>query len=245
MAHQYSGIAVYAHLEIHEKVAELLGDLPRGLRVLDVPSGPGALSARLRDLGFDVEAGDLFPESFLAEGITCQGVDLNGPLPMADATYDVVVCVEGIEHLESHFGLVRELRRVLKPGGRLVITTPNITSVNSRLRFFLTGFFSLAERPVSEQARDETNDHIHPLTYPELRFMLQTNGLRVTQVTGAVRQQGAWFGAFVPLGKWYLRRACRKERDLAQCAVNRGVTERMFSADLLRTRDLVVVAEAV
>jgi len=245
MPNSYAGIPVYAHLEIHEQVAALLGDLPRGSVVLDVPSGPGALSARLRDMGLEVEAGDLFPESFQAEGIACHGVDLNASLPMPDGSYDAVVCVEGIEHLENHFGLVRELRRVVKPGGRLVITTPNITSVNSRLRFFLTGFFSLAERPVNERTRDETNDHIHPLTYPELRFILQTNGFRVAHVTGAVRQQGGWFRLFVPLGRWYLRRACRKERDLEQGEVNRGIAEALFSWELLLCRDLIVVAEAV
>lgn len=239
----YDGIAIHTRAEEHEKVAGLLGDLPRGSKVLDVPAGAGALSKRLSDMGFAVEAGDLEPDSFEAEGINCTALDLNAQLPFEDESFDAAVCVEGIEHLENPFGLIRELCRVLKQGGRLVITTPNITSANSRLRFFLTGFVSVPGRPINEFRHDPLNDHINPLTYPQLRYMLHTSGLRITTVTGAVKQAGGWYRLLLPLGRSYFRRALRKEKDLAQREVNAQIAREMFSPDLLFSRVLIVVTE--
>ena len=52
-------------------------------------------------------------------------VDANAPLPFADASFDLVWCSEVIEHLEQPAASLAELRRVTKPGGELVLTTPN------------------------------------------------------------------------------------------------------------------------
>lgn len=242
MVQQYAGIPVFAYGQVHEKVAALLSDLPRGSRVLDVPAGAGALSRRLADAGLQVHAGDLEPEHFRPTDIPCSTLDLNGPLPFAVGEFDAVACVEGIEHLENPFGLVRELGRCLKRGGRLVITTPNITSARSRLRFFLTGHMSLSPRPINEFARDWGNDHITPLTYPQLRYMLHTNGFEVQQVTGAVRQAGGWFALFAPVGKLMYARACGKEPDARQRAVNPEIARVLFSREVLTSRILVVSA---
>ena len=243
MAYSYCGIPIYGHQETHEKVARFLSDLPPGSRVLDVPAGAGALSKRLADMGLVIEAADLSPELFQAEGLSCTPVDLNQGLPFPDGTYDAVTCVEGIEHLEDHFQLIRELHRVLRPGGRLIITTPNITSVNSRLRFFLTGFVSLSERPVNEFEADTLNDHIHSITYPELRHILHTGGLRITAIAGTLRQTGGWFRLLLPLARWYLNHACKEETDPAQREANREIARQMFSPELLYCRILIVVAE--
>ena len=53
----------HARPEIHKTVAAILDPLPRG-KLLDVPAGEGALSARLAEAGFDVRACDLYPEIF-------------------------------------------------------------------------------------------------------------------------------------------------------------------------------------
>lgn len=64
--------------------------------------------------------------------------DLDGPgarLPMPDASVDVVICTEVLEHLRSGTFLVKEISRVLKPQGCAVISVPNINSLKSRVRF--------------------------------------------------------------------------------------------------------------
>ncbi|MEO8590671.1 MAG: class I SAM-dependent methyltransferase [Flavobacteriales bacterium] len=55
-----------------------------------------------------------------------QVVDINGPLPFPDNSFDSVLCSDVIAHIKRPWELIKELTRVLKPGGRLVITTPFI-----------------------------------------------------------------------------------------------------------------------
>src|SRR5204862_407499 len=69
-------------------------------------------------------------------------VDLNkGRLPYAENRFALVTCTETIEHLENHHAIVREIYRVLRPGGLAVLSTPNILNLRSRLRFFSSGFY--------------------------------------------------------------------------------------------------------
>jgi len=72
-------------------------------------------------------------------------VDLNAVLPWPDQIFDAFFN-GGIEHLENHFSFLREMCRILKPGGILVLTKPNITALRSRVRFFGSGFFGRDSR---------------------------------------------------------------------------------------------------
>jgi SAM-dependent methyltransferase len=74
-------------------------------------------------------------------------IDVNGPdvrLPFDDASCDVVVCTEVLEHLAMGGPLVREMARVLKPGGTAVISVPNIASLKSRIKLLLGGLPNMA-----------------------------------------------------------------------------------------------------
>jgi len=135
---------------LERKVLDIVDRMPRG-RVLELAPGSGALAAAMTGLGHRVEALDIHPELIdSSAGILCIHGNLDKPLPFKDESYDLVVCCEGIEHLEFQYGFARELARVLRPGGKLVLTTPNIVNAASRLRFLLTGFYALAIRPSSE-----------------------------------------------------------------------------------------------
>ena len=68
------------------------------------------------------------------------GVDLNSPLPFKSACFDGVNLTEVIEHIENQAQLIREIARVLKPDGVVVISTPNVLNLHSRVRFLFTGF---------------------------------------------------------------------------------------------------------
>jgi 2-polyprenyl-3-methyl-5-hydroxy-6-metoxy-1,4-benzoquinol methylase len=72
-------------------------------------------------------------------GLLAQSADMEGTLPLDDASVDVLVCAEGIEHVVDRHRVLAEFRRVLKPGGRLLLTTPNLLSARARLAFALTG----------------------------------------------------------------------------------------------------------
>src|ERR1700676_1556223 len=111
---------------------------PQGLSgdYLDVGSGVGKLlklvSARYRMNCF---ACDYTRELMRLPDQAIEIVDLNrAPLPFSDNRFTLVTCAETIEHLERYREAIREIYRVLKPGGIAIITTPNVLNLRSRLR---------------------------------------------------------------------------------------------------------------
>jgi len=122
----------------YDRVLELLGTL-RIKRILDAPSGIGILSERLKQIGYDVVALDLERGKYTPSDKKVLIADLTAGIPFRDKTFDAVICVEGIEHLYNSFALLKEMHRVLKPHGHLLLTTPNVVNWRSRIKFFLRG----------------------------------------------------------------------------------------------------------
>ncbi len=115
--------------EYYERPAmlRLTGDVS-GRRILDAGCGSGPLSAALRAkgavvTGFDASAAmvDLARQR-LGEDADLHVADLGAPLPFADAEFDDVVASLVLHYLEDWAGALAELRRVLKPGGRLILS---------------------------------------------------------------------------------------------------------------------------
>lgn len=122
--------------------------LPSRARVLDAPcGGTAALTRALREQAFDAVGADIDPQAAVHLGAAFEKVNLDAPLPWTDQSFHAVISTEGIEHLENHFSFLREAHRILKPGGVLVLTTPNTTALRSRVRFFGSGFFGRDARP--------------------------------------------------------------------------------------------------
>ncbi len=113
---------------------------PTGLKVLDLGAGQGALTQKLHNKGYDVHACDLFPEVFKFNLVECLKADITDTIPYPDAMFDLVIAVEVTEHILDHERFFGEINRILKPGGRLYISTPNILSMKSRMRFLFRGF---------------------------------------------------------------------------------------------------------
>jgi len=119
---------------IHRNVARLLGarrDLA-GKTVIDLACGDGRTTHLLRSLGATVVPYDLFPDICKLPDRP-QYVDLQQPLPIADASADLIVLQEVIEHLPNQLLPLQEIARVLKPGGELFLTTPSRSSLVSKL----------------------------------------------------------------------------------------------------------------
>jgi 2-polyprenyl-3-methyl-5-hydroxy-6-metoxy-1,4-benzoquinol methylase len=152
-----------------------------GGRVIDAPCGGGHLARRLSAAGLDVTGLDIDPPPPPVE-FSFERADLSGALPLADATVDAFVSVEGIEHLERPFDFVRECRRVMRDDGLLVITTPNVSSLRSRWRWLLTGFHHKCKYALDENDPKPMH-HVNMLSYPELRYILHSNGFRTETVT--------------------------------------------------------------
>jgi len=108
-----------------------------GRRVLDLGCRDGALTQEYA-AGNEVVGVDADREALAAAerlGIETHWADLDQPLDFPDASFDVVVAGELLEHLRDPRRTVAEVYRVLRPGGTFVASVPNAYRLKSRLRF--------------------------------------------------------------------------------------------------------------
>jgi len=177
----------YAAEGVHEKVLAYIQELERGV-VLDVPSGQGAISYDLERLGFKVFSGDIAKENMIYKNQRFVQLDLNRQLPYKDRSFDYIICIEGIEHIENPYHLVREFSRLIKKEGTLVITTPNVMTIKSRWRFlfysYLDYFRYFGTVPTEErhQIREHEHQHLNPLFYPEMKFILEKYQFQILRI---------------------------------------------------------------
>jgi 2-polyprenyl-3-methyl-5-hydroxy-6-metoxy-1,4-benzoquinol methylase len=220
--------------------------LPPGARVLDAPcGGEAALTRALLDSGFDAQGADLDREAAERLGKAFTEVNLDQPFPWPDDTFDAVFSTEGIEHLENHFSFLREVCRILKPGGLLILTTPNITALRSRVRFFGSGFFGRDSRPLNEASRHPLH-HIGLATFPELRYELHMSGFRLIDVRHThIKPISYIYAVYAPWMWLYTRIAFRKEKDPAQRARNKEILGTLLSPSVLFGECLMLIGEKV
>jgi len=149
--------------------------------LLDVGCGQGALSLRLHDLGFEMTACDEFDHCKCREEINFVNSKIED-LPV-DSVFDGIVAVEVIEHVENFFGLMPALKDRLKPGGKLIITTPNVDSFTSKMRFLLNGHHVLfSDKNITKDG------HINPIHDFQIRYAAEKNGLNVLSHTAIVKE---------------------------------------------------------
>jgi SAM-dependent methyltransferase len=199
----------------------LLADLAVG-RVLDAPCGDGGLAQELARVGHEVWACDLDPDAItVREGVRFDVVDLNGPLPYPDGFFDAAVSLEGVEHLESPAHCLREFARVLRVGGRLILSTPNVNNVQSRLHYFLRGRFS-GFRPVTHQRLHGTQRpshwHITVPYVPTLVFLLRRYGFQLEALEVTMIKTRQWLLLPLALPMWLIGHRASPEslaRELA------------------------------
>jgi SAM-dependent methyltransferase len=128
---------VFAGPERSRLFREFVGGPAR--QVLDLGCRDGALSREYLEgntlVGVDADTEALAEAEKL--GIETRWADLDEPLAFVDASFDVVVAGELLEHLRDPRQLVGEARRVLRPGGTFVASVPNAYRLKNRLRFLL------------------------------------------------------------------------------------------------------------
>lgn len=239
---QRGGYTVWAHWKTHAAVEKILEGLKRG-RLIDLAAGCGAATDAARRMGFEVTACDIQPENFKVPGLKCVRCDLNERMPFADGEFDCAVCIEGIEHLRDRYAFLKECYRILRPGGTLILTTPNVLNLSSRLRFFLGGFPSLF-RPPNEFRPDPSHGHISPTPWYYLRHALVLAGFRNLRIqTDRFRRSALMLAWLYPVVVVAGMHCVRRERDGQQRQANREILRQMRSAPILFGRTLIAIAE--
>jgi SAM-dependent methyltransferase len=236
--------------KIHAAVARKIDtlSLPQGAKILDAPCGEGELAVVLAAQGYEVSGADI--ESNLSAPAASairdfRIADLTAPLPWPDASFDLIACVEGVEHLENPFAFFREAHRVTRPGGYLVVTTPNIASIRSRVRYFGSSFYTQDPRPLNESARHPLH-HIGLRTFWEWRYALHTTGFRLAEISHThIKPISFLYAVYAPWIALYTRIALRKEKDPQQRVQNREILRALTSVSLLLGENILLIARRV
>jgi 2-polyprenyl-3-methyl-5-hydroxy-6-metoxy-1,4-benzoquinol methylase len=226
----------------HAVVARLLQAETQCRVVLDIPCGEGAFLERLRELGLDGRGSDIV-NRLAVPGAPFTAADMNAPLPFPDGAFDAVVCIDGIEHLERPFDFVRECRRILRPGGLLLASTPNISALRSRWRWLLTGFHNKGKVPLDEHDPNPWH-HVNLLSFAELRYLLHRHGFRITAIaTNRVKLVSWLYLPLWPVAAVATALAFRRwERDPDQRARNGEILRQMLTPAVAFGETLIVKA---
>jgi methionine biosynthesis protein MetW len=153
---------------------QIVSAIRSGSRVLDLGCSQGLLARPLKEKNVRVTGVDVGPGERLARELDeYHQRDLEEPLEIPHGReFDYVVCADVIEHVRNRVELLRSARRYLKPGGRLVISTPNIALWFYRLSL-LVGRFEYGPRGVLDES------HVHLFTGSTFRREVEKAGFRV------------------------------------------------------------------
>jgi SAM-dependent methyltransferase len=155
----------------------------RPLTVLDVGCGDGTVSRLFLEAGHSVFGVDFVPdfvEQAIEKGIEAKTADVTQDgLPFPAGKMDVIYAGALIEHLYDPEFWLRECHRVLKAEGILVLSTPNIASLTSRLRML----FSRGPKFYASALSWRFGGHIRVFTAGTLKQLLEENGFTVDEIT--------------------------------------------------------------
>jgi 2-polyprenyl-3-methyl-5-hydroxy-6-metoxy-1,4-benzoquinol methylase len=177
----YKSVPIHAADQVHEEAFHLVSKYVKpGQEILDLGAGSGAFSLRLYDAGYGVIAADLDTSSWRVEEVPALEVDLNTSFSESKLNhysgYDAVTSVEIIEHAENPSAFLREIKKLLKLDGILVLTTPNVVNLESRRLLLWKGEFELFGR---EQVY--RTGHISILPYWLLEELLIKEGFEILE----------------------------------------------------------------
>jgi SAM-dependent methyltransferase len=119
--------------------------------------------------------------------------------------FDVVAALEIIEHLENQYQFLREIARVLRPGGHAILSTPNEHNLQNRWNYFLTGFYGDSRHVIDEHDPDLPLRHINMIPPSQLELAWRRAGLELVEIEVSKRRPSAWLLVPIMLPLQWLR----------------------------------------
>lgn len=190
----YRNCFVYSRQRLEKFMQRYLPARAEGLRLLDVGCGTGHHLAVLRARGFDVTGVDGSAEMLQHAqahnpGITFRQADVEA-LPFDDASFDFVVCIEVLRYLPDSLPCLRELARVLKPGGVCLVTAAPWLSVN--------GYWLLNQLTSRAQIGTLTKVRQYFASSGRLRAEARTAGFGALTIHGVYGGPFIWVERLIP-----------------------------------------------
>ncbi len=216
---------------------------------LDIGSGQGALISLMKShFNAQSEACDYTAELMKLPGVNVHVTDLDKQeIPFNDHHFDVVTCTEVIEHLENPRSLMRQMFRLTRSGGHILISTPNVLNLKSRIRYLFFGFFNLfGPLHFRESRRYSAGGHITPISGFYLVHGLIDAGFTDVQIRIDKKQSSStfWWFWLNPWIQFFSSIIRRKEVSKYQTIdeSNRSWVKWMNSKEALLGRTILVTA---
>jgi SAM-dependent methyltransferase len=222
----------------------------RGKKVIDLSAGSGYIINEFYKARADVELYDLFPEQNTYCPVACKKIDLQkafGNIGKAD----VVLLGETIEHLPNQFFFFFEVAKILKPAGVLILTTPNSSSLRSRLSQFL-----MESEHYSTPAPNETDAFTKWPGSDEgyfgklfisgvlrLRTLAAINGLTIRRIHKTEASSTSYFlMIFYPLLYFFSRKHLKRQlkADPANTTIYKEIFNLNTSVSILTSKHLII-----
>ena len=169
-----------------QRVCELVRKfVPPGYKILEVSCGKGEILKSLQDGGYAVQGTNYTKYPDCPGSIPVDtGIDILRGLPYESGTYDCVILSDVIEHLSDHATAVREICRVAKNDGHVIVVTPNMMKINSRMNFLLNGFFKVNKAFVGFDVPSERSFgfHLYPAHLPTFLYQMYTNNVKAAYI---------------------------------------------------------------
>jgi len=161
----------------------LLKEIGRGKKVLDVGCLGGRISKLIMDQNNEVWGVEVNPNSAevaKGRGVKVKVANVEDGLPFESGQFDVVNAGEVVEHLYDTKSFFSEAHRVLKDDGVLIFTTPNLNSLENRVRILAGGYLSM----VGAYPEDHFGDHVRVFNLGKIRELCEQTGFVVDEVRG-------------------------------------------------------------
>lgn len=192
---------------------------PGGDRLLDIACGDGGLAALVKEKYHEIHGVELSDEVIgiaQKKGIKAIMCDLNNErLPYPDGSFDAVTCLDIIEHVFDPARLIKESYRVLRSGGVLVLSTPNIRYVYNLFTLVFKGRFPRT----SSDPEGFDGGHIHYFTFSDIEYLLKTADFQKIEKFG--------------LYKWEHFTFTGKIKDLIKCVFGKKIKREFFSGAVI------------
>lgn len=192
-----------------EFLLEHVGSAPKD--VLDVGCAGGYIAILLREAGHrvvGVELNHRMAKEARNLGVEVIECDVEHTLPLPDSCVDVVHACEIVEHLFDTEGFLRELHRILRPHGTLILSTPNLNSVLNRVRVL----FGRSLPMWGAFPDDRHGSHIRVFNKAKIFELLRRTGFRSERLAGVNQYPGSWFIDHLPtFSELILVKATREE----------------------------------